>query len=157
MTQLILETLSKTDQYSDFLISYDIYFDKFLSEYVIKNSSINLKYAGLRNLLIRLGYFINSKNNVNIFIINNKYIKLTEPQILKMRKLVSIYQFKKRQEHLEKIGKYAESYVYSYEQKRLQGHRLLDRIRIISEMDVSAGFDMLSFNDDDSKEYDRFY
>ncbi|NQV77205.1 MAG: DUF3883 domain-containing protein [Lutibacter sp.] len=154
--QKILETLSKTNQYDDFLISYNIYFDKFLFKYVIKSSSINLKYSGLRNLLIKLGYFINYTKNINLLIINEKYLDLTKPQIQKMRKLVSTSQLKKKQEILERIGQEAERYVYLYEQKRLKNHALYNNIRIISDIDISSGFDLLSFNNNESKEHDRF-
>ena len=44
----------------------------------------------------------------------------------------------------------------SYEVKRLEGHPYLSKIKQISVIDVTAGYDILSYNGVDSEKLDRF-
>jgi hypothetical protein len=53
-------------------------------------------------------------------------------------------------------GAAAEVWVVQYERERLSGHPLLDQIRRVSEDDVSAGYDIVSFASVHSIRHDRF-
>jgi hypothetical protein len=46
----------------------------------------------------------------------------------------------------EEAGRAAEEWVLGYERIRLAGHPLLDQVRRVSELDVTLGFDILSFS-----------
>jgi len=56
----------------------------------------------------------------------------------------------------EKYGEEAEVWVVNFERKRLSGHALIEQIQRISEINVSAGFDIYSFSSTSVLSYDRF-
>jgi len=56
----------------------------------------------------------------------------------------------------EKLGKEAEEWAVQWEQERLNGHPLLDLITRISDDNVEAGYDIVSFEGIDSYQHDRF-
>lgn len=56
----------------------------------------------------------------------------------------------------EEAGLRAEQWVVEYERARLVGHPMIDEIKRISEEDVSAGYDILSFSSVAALRYDRF-
>lgn len=53
-------------------------------------------------------------------------------------------------------GKAAEEWVLQYERERLRDHPLCDQIRRVSEDDVGAGYDVLSFSSRSSLQHDLF-
>jgi hypothetical protein len=53
-------------------------------------------------------------------------------------------------------GYEAELYVEKYEKQRLFNHPSINKIRIISNLDVGAGYDIVSFNSNTSETIDRF-
>lgn len=53
-------------------------------------------------------------------------------------------------------GAVAEMWVVQFERERLSGHPLQDQIRRVSEYDVSAGYDIVSFASVNSIRHDRF-
>ena len=55
----------------------------------------------------------------------------------------------------EENGKLAELFVFNFERNRL-GNLLGKRVAIISKINVSAGYDIISYNDSNSINYDRF-
>ena len=55
-----------------------------------------------------------------------------------------------------KYGLEAENFVCEFEKMRLKGHLQEKRIKIISDIDVSAGYDIVSFNNLGSENHDRF-
>ena len=71
------------------------------------------------------------------------------------RKQLSLERLKKQLEVNELGGEKAELFVVEYEKKRV-GPPLCDRIKRISELDVAAGYDIVSFNSGNSHEPDRF-
>ncbi len=52
-------------------------------------------------------------------------------------------------------GRVAEAFALAFERRRLEGHRYLSQVRLISEDDISAGFDLLSFEKLRSLRHDR--
>jgi hypothetical protein len=63
---------------------------------------------------------------------------------------------KERQAHQELLGKEAELFVLDFEKQRLNKHPLLDNIQRISEEYVNAGYDIESYNDNNSLFTERF-
>jgi hypothetical protein len=128
-------------------ISYEISIDRF----VMASSSIKRKHACYRNVLIDLGvitlrpdtrYIINEK--LDVFLRKNNSKKITEKQLLDSLQ-------KKREE-----GERGELFVEQYEKKRITKDSLKCNIKRISPFDVAAGFDIVSYNNNDSIVIDRF-
>ena len=55
---------------------------------------------------------------------------------------------------MELLGRLAEEYVIEFEKIRLPIKG--DDIKSVSDIDVTAGYDIISFESDSSKEYDRY-
>jgi len=53
-------------------------------------------------------------------------------------------------------GKQSELFVLQYEQNRMNDHSSFEKIELISDVYVNAGYDIISFNDLDSFIIDRF-
>ncbi|NGY04961.1 DUF3883 domain-containing protein [Solimonas terrae] len=68
-----------------------------------------------------------------------------EANVQHSRRRVSTKQLEARRARDLENGLLAEEWVLARERERLHGHPLLDQVRRISDEDVSAGFDILSF------------
>lgn len=129
-------------------ISYSIANHK----YILSPTAINpRKHACFRNLLIDLGiieYLPGEGYQINRLLaqalLHAENNKVSEEELL---------------DNLEKQkeqGKEGEEFVLVYERNRITKEDLRCRIERISALDVSSGFDIVSFNDNDSKNFDRF-
>ncbi|MBU8919097.1 DUF3883 domain-containing protein [Bacillus sp. FJAT-29953] len=132
-------------------------FDSVLGSFIIKNSNIPIQFAGIRNLLIKLDFFHYGSNS-NLLIVNIGFISELELLIKKRRKTLSFEEFKKIQEYKEVIGQEAENFVIEFERKRLKsmGRKDTDKIMKVSDIDVGAGYDIISFISNQSNFYDKF-
>lgn len=130
-------------------------YDLVLGMYIL-NSSIPLKYSVFRNILIELDFFNISKINSNILIINKEYEEFVKEIILNYRRKISLEELKIQLDIREKNGHEAELYVLNYEEKRLANRKIKKPIVHISQLDVTAGYDIASFDNEDSRNYDRF-
>ena len=63
---------------------------------------------------------------------------------------------KKKIEQDGELGREAEEWVLGYEKRRLSRHVLIDHIRRVSDEDVSAGYDLVSFSALTKLAFDRF-
>ncbi|MBD5484393.1 MAG: DUF3883 domain-containing protein, partial [Lachnospiraceae bacterium] len=54
------------------------------------------------------------------------------------------------------VGAMAEEFVLNYEHQRITNLELASKIRIISDVDVTAGYDIISFDSNQSTRYDRY-
>ena len=72
------------------------------------------------------------------------------------KRTIGIEQLKKQLEENRQAGEKAEQYVLQYEKKRNDKNSLAEKVRIISDIDVCAGYDIVSFDSNDSDDYDRF-
>lgn len=143
----IITELIKKNEYNLLFgesIKYSISYKKFY----IKLYDINLSYSGLRNFLIDTELLIKDGNNL---IFNDKY-----NSIYKKRKKTSLEDLLKVKELQAEIGRIGEEYVIKYEKNRLTGHRHINDITMISDLDVSAGYDIVSFESIESERIDRF-
>ena len=100
-------------------------------------------YANFRNLFKDLGLFINHPKKDSAYIINPSLFNIAK------RAVMTLAQLKDKQKNQAIAGEKAEKYVLRFERKRLG----LDiDIEWISETNVTAGYDIASFNNsDDSK------
>lgn len=136
----------------ELIINFDkIKYDLELKKFVLNNSNFNINYSNFKNFLIKSKYLTYTKYSKNIFIVDDLIISL-----LNKKNKKSLNQLKENLKLKEEMGKIAEDFVLEYELKRLKNHSLFNKISIISNIDVSAGFDIVSFESIESKELDRF-
>lgn len=116
-----------------------------------------LIYACIRNVLVSQGLFtVNRRNITPLFFVNsefeNEVAKLCKAKV----KRFTLEQLKIKLEANTAAGAMAEEYVLRYERKRICNQTLCNKIKLISEIDVCAGYDIISFESDLSDCYDRF-
>lgn len=132
-------------------------FDLLHDKICLRNEKIALYDAGIRNLLVSLNFFeVDRKNGETILCVAKSYTDLIRKEIKKQRKILSLERLKIKLEEQEIAGEIAEEFVLEFEKRRLNNNLLIDKIRQVSIIDVGAGFDIASFNNIDSQEYDRF-
>jgi hypothetical protein len=131
-------------------------FDLHEEKYYISNNDIECKFSGIRNLFINFNLLKYRNGYINLFI-DNQYQNLIESLIKESRKLLSYEEFLKIQKQKELAGIEAEEFVLKYERNRLKELKLkgFSKIKRISETDVNAGYDILSFENEKSRGYDR--
>ena len=115
-----------------------------------------LLISAVRNTLISQGFLIAVRDVQGTkFYIAPAYDSLVAKHCKSKRKRLSIEQLKKQLEDNEFAGEKAELFVLSFEKERI-GQPLCDGIRRISEIDTSAGYDIVSFDSHQSQKADRF-
>lgn len=152
----LMDVVKSDKDMTDFLDSKHIKYDYGIKKYTIKNSAFSLKYSGIKNFMIKCGFLKRDNSLPNIYLLDYDFIKKFKEQIKEIHKRKTLLQFKKEQKRLEQLGKEAEQFVLSYEKNRLSKQSLKNKVLRISEFDTNAGFDIVSFDSNQSKEYDRF-
>ena len=131
-------------------------YDSIQSSYAFKNELLPLSLSCVRNVLISQGFLVPQRNPQGTrFHIAPLYDALIAKHCKIRRKQHSVERLKKQLEDNELAGEKAELFVVEYEKKRI-GSPLCESIKRISEIDVAAGYDIVSFNSGDSLEPDRF-
>lgn len=134
------------------MFSFEITTQRFL----FHNEMLPLAYAAIRNILVSQGFFVVSRSRAKtVFYIADDYEKLVSEHCKKQKRTMSLEQLKKHLEENAIAGEKAEQFVLSYERRRLGG-KAASKVKIISSIDVGAGYDIVSFNSTTSSEYDRF-
>ncbi|HEV2694971.1 MAG TPA: DUF3883 domain-containing protein [Verrucomicrobiae bacterium] len=136
-------------------ISYDI-----VNKHIqLDVGAFQFRYANFRHLLVSFS-FLRQHPDVGIrkLIINPQYRKLFDSNLLPeiKRRRIGIEQLEKMLAQKQIYGREAEQFVLKFERGRLAAHLGCDRIEIISDYDVAAGYDIVSYNDLESKKHDRF-
>jgi hypothetical protein len=127
----------------------------------VKNNLIKFSFSSIRNLLINLCFFQNDDLMKNQFIINKEFsewfISVVVPLIEKSQiGNKSLQDLKDRQKRQEELGIQAEIFVLSYEKLARIKNPRHSNIKIISEIDFSAGYDIQSYKNDKSVIIDKF-
>jgi len=170
--------------FCDFLRSESLFIDKFVeklffklnfdsvfhtifcSEYInydiiyrsiqIDNSAFPFKYSNFKQLLYDFGVLQeHPTKHFNKYIINSHYKKIFDKVVLpeiKKRK-IGIEEFQKDLERNQIYGEEAEKFVLDYEKNRLKG---IKEAYWVAQYSVSDGYDIASFENELSEEYDRF-
>lgn len=142
-----------------YLISNDVIrceylkYDELKNRFFIPKNGIRLRHAPFRNLLLSLGVLL--KRNTGGFYYNGNIKEIQNIAVKKRHKKT----LKELEDSLEKQraeGLKGELFVLQYEQRRLAGHTNIREIQQISEIDVAAGYDIVSFEDINSLSIDRF-
>lgn len=118
----------------------------------IKRSAFPLAYAAIRNFLTTAGAL--DKEDDGEICINESYESDFSTQLRSRKQKFTLEQLMQRQEEQSKRGLEAEEFVLKYEQDRLPDRA--DKVKRISDFDVSAGYDIASFDNFGSVVYDRF-
>ena len=127
-------------------------FDAETGHLIIKQSSFPLAYAAIRNFLIVVGA-LNREWNGELCVTENYESDWTE-QLCIRRKKITLEQLLKQQEDQNKRGLEAEEFVLNLEKKRLP--ELANKIKRISDFDVAAGYDIVSYENNETEHYNRF-
>lgn len=129
-------------------IVYEIGIDAF----VMSQGSIKMRYAGYRNMLVDFG-IISLRSDARYTILRKLDRYLTKPEVYKP---ISEKQLLANLQKKKELGEEGETYVLEYEKRRITNPYLNNKIKRISIIDVGAGYDIVSFNDNDSTQIDRF-
>ena len=127
-------------------------FDAEKGHLTIKRSAFPLAYAAIRNFLTMAGA-LDKEENGEICVAGDYESDWTE-QLRNRRKKFTLEQLLKQQEDQSRRGLEAEEFVLGLERKRLP--KLAQKIKRISDFDVAAGYDIVSFENDGTEHYDRF-
>lgn len=127
-------------------------FDAKKGHLTIRRSAFPLAYAAIRNFLTMAGA-LDKEENGEICVAGEYESDWTE-QLRNRRKKFTLEQLLKQQEEQSKRGLEAEEFVLGIERSRLP--EMARKIKRISDFDVSAGYDIVSFERDDTEHYDRF-
>ena len=147
-----IDALFTHEIFTSVLFLYD--FNK--KQFTFRNELLPLCFSSIRNVLVSQGFFKVEKESVTVFYINPRYENIITIFCKSKKVSFTLEQLKKKLENDARAGEIAEHYVLKYEQKRLLNNPYNKNIRIISDIDVSAGYDIVSFDTDLSYVYDRF-
>lgn len=127
-------------------------FDSDKGRLTIKRSAFPLAYAAIRNFLITAGALDKEENGE--ICVSDSYENDWTSRLGKRREKFTLEQLLKRQEEQSQRGLEAEEFVLKTEKQRLP--EKASRIKRISDFDVAAGYDIVSYENADSDTYDRF-
>ena len=127
-------------------------FDAEKGHLTIKRSAFPLAYAAVRNFLTMAGA-LDKEENGERCVAGNYESDWTE-QLCNRRKKFTLEQLLKQQEDQSRRGLEAEEFVLGLERKRLP--ELAQKIKRISDFDVAAGYDIVSYESNETEHYDRF-
>lgn len=131
-------------------------YDNLRACYLFKNELLPLSFSSVRNVLISQGFLVAVRSEQGTrFYIATEYEALVAKHCKTSRTLLSLEKLKKQLVENELAGEKAELFVLSFEKKRI-GDISGKHIRRISEIDASAGYDIVSFNSNKSLITDRF-
>ncbi len=146
-----------------FLDINKIKFDVIASTASIGMNLIPLDFSGIRNLLISIGFFVYNRTSSTL-LISIQYLKYFVEEIIPIlilysknnKTTISLERLRELQLYKSELGDDAEDFVLTYELQRLNDHNFIDQIKIISKIDVNAGYDIVSFLNKESKLIDKY-
>ena len=132
----------------------NIKFNSKTSKPYLSRASVPQKYHYLINFFISSNLFI-EKNERSFLEINDNYLDKFKKELIKSNKVdqdrrLTLDSLKAKLIKQEERGYEAENFVFEFELKRLQNHNKKTEIEIISESYVNAGYDIISFENNDS-------
>jgi hypothetical protein len=148
--------LKDDEDFQDIFSSKNISYDVVYHSIQIGNSAFGFKYANLKQLLIDFDVItIHPSPEIKKYIINPRYKKLFDKTILPeiKRRKIGIEEFQISLEQKQIFGEQAERFVLKFEFDRLNGNKEIDWV---AEYSVAEGYDIASYNTEDSLINDRF-
>lgn len=122
-----------------------------------RNELLPLSYASIRNVLVSQEFLIVEREpHKTAFWVHPNFERILARFCRKSSTVLTLEQLRTRLEANSVAGAKAESFALEYERRRICNPALQKQIKQISEMDVCAGYDILSYESDESTCYDRF-
>lgn len=131
-------------------------FDTIHGKYYFQKNCFPIAAAVFRNVLIQFNALTEPRDDSGYLELSERYEAIFTRVHKTVKRKISLDALKKQLEHQELQGEAAEEYVVGYEKARLSNTTLADKVKRISSIDVSAGYDLVSFECDTSVQYDRF-
>ena len=131
-------------------------FDTISHRIMFHNELLPLNYSAIRNTLIDLGFFdvVHSIQGTT-FLVAEVFEKALSKVCEQEKRKITLEQLKKKLERDAEVGEKAEKFVLVFEKERI-GAPLSENIKIISDIDVTAGYDIVSYESSTSYKHDRF-
>lgn len=121
-----------------------------------RNELFPLEFSAIRDVLVNQGLFVAKRNNqITQFYVAPKYEEYLAGFLKESRIKLTLEDLKKKLEAEALAGEKAENFVLAFEKNRLN-RELAERVQRISEIDVGAGYDIISFIDNCSTHYDCY-
>ena len=138
------------------ILSKEKKYDEDRNLFYIYRNRIVLQNAGLLMLLNDLAFVQILSNKVYIF--DEEIIKKNSPTSStgKSRRIISLVELEHELSIRKEYGELGERKAFDFEIKLLQERNIQGSPKLISDVDVSAGYDMVSFLNPESKSYDKF-
>lgn len=159
LLEVILTALKDDDVFHEIFCSKNISYDIIYRQIQIENAAFPLRYANFRQLLVSFT-FLQPHPDTNIWklIVNPKFKRLFDKELIPeiKRRKMGISQLEKMLAQKQIYGREAEEFVLKYERKRLVAHKQIQNVEIISDYDVQAGYDIVSYEGVMSEDIDRF-
>lgn len=118
----------------------------------IKRSAFPLSYAAIRNFLTLTGVL--GKEELGEIGLEEEYESDFVSKLKSRKNKLTLEQLLKKQEEQNKRGLEAEEFVLALEKQRLPSKAT--KVKRISDYDVTAGYDIVSFQNNESDGYNRF-
>lgn len=135
------------------LFVYDVNVDRF----IFCSEKLPLSWSSIRNVLIELGFLsVTHRAGRQRIEVEPAYEKLISDVMKPLKNKLTLEELKKELQRNEEAGELAEEFVLDYERRRHSGCGNAGKVKRISSVDVTAGYDILSFDSSQSLDYDRF-
>lgn len=131
-----------------------IHFDVFTESFYVLRHAFPFSAAVFRNVLIQLNAL--SESGGSVLAISPALVSLFKSEKQEWKTKLTLEKLKLQLEQQAEQGALAEAYVFNFEKARLSSSGLATKIQIISDIDVTAGYDIVSFENITSVQYDRF-
>ena len=136
------------------VINCEKHYDETRNQFFIYVNDIPSMYMGLA-MLLEQTYEFEKAGNKYYFLNIQEYEQEIAKYSKQKNRQMSLEQLKRKMEENEKAGELAELFVLDYENRRL-GAPKDALVKRISEIDVTKGYDIVSFNSSQSVKEDRF-
>ena len=166
----VLERINDGEKLNDYLIkssiaallsqqaiNYNMFeYDSIRGGFFLKNQFFPFQLFPVRNTLASQNFFIREKKDaLTIFYVNPRYEAFVVEHCKKQKKKLSLKNLIIKLNENNEAGEKAELFVLKFEQKRL-AYPLCEKVKRISDIDVMAGYDIVSYNSAVSTKPDRF-
>jgi len=154
--ELLLLSLKEDDDFHNIFSSKNLSYDIVYRTVQINNSAFALRFANLKQLFLDFDIIrVHPTKEIKKYIFNSRYKKLFDKAILPeiRKRKIGIEELKKGLEQNQIYGEEAELFVLEYEKRRLNNK---EGIEWVAEYSVAEGYDISSFDNEDSIFNDRF-
>lgn len=159
LRSLFCEALVADADFTSIFASDRLSFDSIRGRAMIENAAFEFRFASWRRAMLDFGVLeAHTEIVTRSFWLCRELEQLIEENASKEWSKAGLSQdqlYRKLQAQRE-AGALAERFVVKFERRRLLDHPQCNTIRSISTLDVTAGFDIVSFDSIESKQIDRF-